>query len=83
MLANLGLTEVLAFPDRAAYIAGAVALAQEAGFASLSGLRGRIRPLMAESPVCRPDAFARDLEALYLRMWQARGSGTKLLPYTG
>ncbi len=75
-LANIGLADELAFPNVAAYIQGAVALATDR--ARLGELRRQIRPRMMASPLCQPERFARDLEALYLRMWEAWCRGKKL-----
>lgn len=75
-LANIGLADELAFPTIDAYVAGAVALANNPG--RLAELRNEIRPRMAASPLCQPEQFARDLEALYRRMWQAYCRGGKL-----
>lgn len=75
-LANIGLADEHAFPDVEAYIQGAVALANDRG--RLGALRQQIRPRMAASPLCQPQQFARDLEALYRRMWAAWCRGEKL-----
>ena len=75
-LANIGLADELAFPDVEAYIQGAVALATNR--VRLGELRQQIRPRMAASPLCQPEQFAKDLEALYRRMWEAWCRGEKL-----
>lgn len=75
-LANIGLDGTLAFPDQDAYVAGAVALANDPG--RLADLRQTIRTRMEASPLCQPERFTRDLEALYRRMWQAWCKGEKL-----
>ena len=75
-LANIGLADELAFPDVEAYIQGAVALANNR--VRLGELRQQIRPRMAASPLCQPERFARDLETLYRRMWEAWCRGEKL-----
>jgi protein O-GlcNAc transferase len=75
-LANIGLAEELAFPDIEAYIQGAVALASDR--ARLVKLRQEIRPRMAASPLCQPEQFVRDLEGIYIRMWEAWCRGEKL-----
>ena len=75
-LANIGLADELAFPSVEAYVQGAVALANNP--ARLAELRSQIRPRMAASPLCQPEEFTRDLEALYRRMWQAWCRGEKL-----
>jgi len=75
-LANIGLADELAFPNVDAYVEGVVALANNP--LRLAELRKEIRPRMAASPLCQPEQFARDLEALYRRMWQAYCRGEKL-----
>jgi len=75
-LANIGLADELAFADVDAYIAGAVALANNP--TRLAELRSQIRPRMAVSPLRQSEQFTRDLEALYRRMWQAWCRGEKL-----
>lgn len=75
-LANLGLADELAVADVDGYVAGATALANDP--ARLAALRRELRPRMQASPICRPERFARDLEALYLRMWQAWREGRRL-----
>jgi len=74
-LANLELME-LAFADVDAYIRGAITLADRLD--RLAELRRNLRPRMAASPLRRPEQFARDLEALYRRMWKAWCRGEKL-----
>ncbi len=76
VLENIGVADELAFPDVDAYIRGAVALAKDT--ARLARLRREMRPRMAASPLCQPEQFVRDLEALYRRMWQAWCRGEKL-----
>lgn len=75
-LANIGLADELAFADVDAYVAGAVALADNP--AQLTELRRELRPRMQASPICQPEQFARDLEHLYQRMWQAWCEGHRL-----
>ena len=75
-LANIGLAEDLAFPNVDAYVAGAIALATDP--TRLADLRSQIRPRMQTSPLCQPEQFTRDLEALYRRMWQAWCKGEHL-----
>jgi predicted O-linked N-acetylglucosamine transferase (SPINDLY family) len=75
-LANIGLADELAFPKVDAYVAGAVALANNP--ARLAELRSQMRPRMAASPLRQAEQFTRDLEALYRRMWQAWCRGEKL-----
>lgn len=75
-LENIGLAGELAFPDVAAYIAGALALASSPQ--RLADLRQQLRPRMAASPLRQPEIFTRDLESLYRRMWCAWCVGEKL-----
>lgn len=75
-LANIGLADELAFPSVEAYVAGAVALANNP--ARLAELRSQIRPRMAASPLRQSEQFTRDLEALYRRMWQVWCRGGRL-----
>ena len=75
-LANIGLAGELAFESVDAYVEGAVALASNP--VRLAELRAQIRPRMAASPLRQSDQFARDLEVLYRRMWQAWCRGEKL-----
>ena len=75
-LANIGLAGELAFESVDAYVEGAVALASTP--VRLAELRAQIRPRMAASPLRQSDQFARDLEVLYRRMWQAWCRGEKL-----
>ena len=74
-LENLQLTG-LAFADVDDYSRGAIALAENLD--RLAEIRQSLRLRMAASPLCQPEQFARDLEALYRRMWQARCKGYKL-----
>jgi predicted O-linked N-acetylglucosamine transferase (SPINDLY family) len=75
-LANIGLTEELAFPNVDAYVAGAIALANKPQ--RLTELRSQLRRQMAASPLRQSEQFTRDLEALYRRMWVAWCEGRKL-----
>lgn len=75
-LTNIGLADELAFVNVDAYVAGAIALANNP--ARLIELRSQIRPRMAASPLRQPEQFTRDLESLYRRMWQAWCRGEKL-----
>lgn len=78
-LANIGLADVLAFPDVDTYIDGAVALAND--FPRLSRLRGELRTRMESSPIRQPAQFARDLETLYQEMWRCWCRNEKLVAY--
>jgi len=80
LLANLGLADELAAPDEAGYILAAVSLAQRAE--RRQALRQQLRPLLAASPVCQGEAFTRDLERLYRRMWVAHCAGQRLPAWT-
>jgi protein O-GlcNAc transferase len=75
-LANIGLADELAFPDVAAYVAGAIALAQNP--TRLAELRRELRPRMEASPLRQSKQFTKDLEDLYRRMWVAWCEGRKL-----
>lgn len=75
-LANIGLDRELAFADVDAFVAGAIALAQDRD--RLAELRSQIRPRMKASPLRQSEAFAGHLEALYRRMWQAWCRGEKV-----
>lgn len=75
-LANIGLDAELAFPDLESYVAGAIALAGESE--RLASLRAQLRSRMVASPLCQPERFARDLEALYGEMWRAWCEGKRL-----
>ena len=75
-LANIGLAETLAFANVEAYVAGAIALAQDTE--RLADLRSQMRARMQASPLRQSETFSRDLEALYRRMWQAWCRGEKL-----
>ena len=75
-LANIGLADELAFPDVEAYVAGAIALAQNPK--RLAELRRELRPRMEASPLRQSKQFTKDLEDLYRRMWVAWCEGRKL-----
>ena len=75
-LANIGLADELAFRDVDAYVAAAVALANQPQ--RLAELRTQLRLRMEASPLRQPEQFTRDLEALYRRMWAAWCEGRKL-----
>lgn len=74
-LRNLGLPELI-YPDVEAYIRGAVAWANNPE--GLTELRQGLRARMSASPLCQPEVFTRDLEALYRKMWQAWCRGERL-----
>jgi predicted O-linked N-acetylglucosamine transferase (SPINDLY family) len=74
-LTNVGLQN-LVLSDWESYIAAAIALAGDPH--GLAELRREIRLRMSRSPLCRPEEFARDLEYLYRRMWEAWCNGRKL-----
>ena len=75
MLVNIGLDELI-FKDVESYIAGAIALALDAG--RVARLRSIVRRQMSHSPLCDAEQFTQDLELLYRRMWQAWCRGEKL-----
>jgi predicted O-linked N-acetylglucosamine transferase (SPINDLY family) len=76
VLANIDLTSELAFLDAAAYVAGAIALANNPQ--RLVELRKQLRLRMQASSLCQAEQFTRGLEALYRRMWVAWCEGRKL-----
>jgi predicted O-linked N-acetylglucosamine transferase (SPINDLY family) len=66
-LTNVGLQDLIAVtPDQ--YIAIAMTLA--ANPAKLSHQRQTLRPRMHSSPLCNPQQFTTDLEAIYRQAWQ-------------
>ena len=68
LLANLGLEELAAASDEE-YVEKAVALAKDPEL--LAVLHEKIPELMKSSPVMDGAGYVRDVEAAYLRMWQA------------
>ncbi|WP_176785922.1 tetratricopeptide repeat protein [Propionivibrio dicarboxylicus] len=74
-LKNIGLSE-LAYPDVKSYVRGVVELAHD--LTRLSCLRKGLRDRMKASPLLQSELFARDLELLYQRMWDAHLRGEKL-----
>lgn len=76
VLANIGLTDELAFPDAAAYVEGAIKLAQDTD--RLASLRAGMRERMIQSPLRNAPQFTRDLETLLRRMWVAWCNGSQL-----
>jgi protein O-GlcNAc transferase len=81
VLAGIGCAEGLSFDGVGAFVDGAVALAGDAP--RLAALRGRLRPALAASALCRAADFTRDVERLYRRMWRAACAGQRLPAYTG
>jgi predicted O-linked N-acetylglucosamine transferase (SPINDLY family) len=67
MLTNVGLPELITY-DVDAYVATAVALAQDLG--RLAGLRATLRHRFEQSPICNAAGFTRGLEAAYRTMWR-------------
>jgi protein O-GlcNAc transferase len=67
MLTTVGLPE-LAAADAAGYIVTATALA--ADLPALAALRGRLRRMVVESPLCDANRFTRNLESAYRAMWR-------------
>lgn len=57
------------------YVARAVAFASDRH--ALAALRGGLRERVANSSLCRPDRFARTLEAQFDAMWQAHTANAK------
>jgi predicted O-linked N-acetylglucosamine transferase (SPINDLY family) len=75
-LANIGLAHQLSFRDVDSYVQAAIDLANDS--VRLENLHGSIRSSMTSSALCQPEQFARDLEALYQRMWEAYCRGERL-----
>jgi predicted O-linked N-acetylglucosamine transferase (SPINDLY family) len=73
MLANLGLTELVA-PTPQAYVEIAGSLARDR--ARAAGLRRTLRQRFAASPLADYEKFTRALELAYRRMWQRRVSAS-------
>lgn len=67
LLQHVGLESLLA-EDLAAYIAKAVALAQDP--ARLTALRSSLRPRLEDSPLMDGPRFVRNLETAYRQVWQ-------------
>lgn len=68
MLANLGLTELVAnTPEE--YVEVAIALARDT--TRLADLRASLRPRFRASPLCDYDGFTRSLEQAYRGMWRS------------
>jgi predicted O-linked N-acetylglucosamine transferase (SPINDLY family) len=76
VLANLGLTDQLAFATAEEYVTSTAVLALDIG--RLTALRHGLRGRMQESPLCRPELFVQNLETLYRAMWRAYCQGQKL-----
>jgi predicted O-linked N-acetylglucosamine transferase (SPINDLY family) len=68
ILSNIGLPHLIAESPQE-YAAKAIALAGDVEH--LTQLRGSLRERLSRSPLCDGAGFARDLEALYRRMWKA------------
>jgi predicted O-linked N-acetylglucosamine transferase (SPINDLY family) len=72
MMHNAGLSEFVA-ADLDGYVARAVELATDpATPARLDALRGEMRQRLRQAPVCDAGALARQMEEIYLRVWQRR-----------
>jgi protein O-GlcNAc transferase len=75
LLVPLGLEAWIA-ADEDDYVAAAARLA--ANLPALAALRARLRPCLAQAPLCDAAGFARQMEAAYRRMWRraldARGA---------
>ena len=69
LLSHVGFPEGIAQTEDG-YVAAATALA--ADLPRLAALRGRMRELMRDSPLCDETGFVRDLESGYRRMWAER-----------
>jgi predicted O-linked N-acetylglucosamine transferase (SPINDLY family) len=75
LLRAAGLDEFVA-PDRQGYVDLCEGLANAADLADrLQGFRAGVRERLRRSPVCDAAAFARDMEALYFRLWEERAGG--------
>ena len=68
LLTAVGLAELVA-ADADAYVRIAAGLAADRP--RLAGLRAGLRDRVAASPLCRPEPYARSVEAAYRRMWAA------------
>ncbi|MCG2720608.1 MAG: tetratricopeptide repeat protein [Thermodesulfovibrionales bacterium] len=68
LLSNIGLSELVAKLEQE-YVEKAVDLANDLG--RLKSLRGRLRDMMARSPLMNAKGFALNLEDCYRRMWEA------------
>jgi predicted O-linked N-acetylglucosamine transferase (SPINDLY family) len=68
ILSNLGLSELVA-PDAQAYVRIALDLARD--IPRLAALRAGLRDRMRQSPLMNGPGFARNVEAVYRRVWQA------------
>jgi predicted O-linked N-acetylglucosamine transferase (SPINDLY family) len=70
LLREAGLAEFVA-PDRDGFVAQAIALARDPDTpARLDSLRRTMRDRLRAAPVCDVAGFTRNLEAIYLRLWQ-------------
>ena len=67
LLAPLGLDAWIA-SDEDGYVAAAARLA--ANLPALAALRARLRPCLAQAPLCDAAGFARQIEVAYRRMWR-------------
>jgi predicted O-linked N-acetylglucosamine transferase (SPINDLY family) len=76
VLANLNLCADLACSTVTAYVARAVALANDRP--TLARLRSGLRQRMQASPICQAAAFTHDFEALLRSMWTAWCNDTKI-----
>lgn len=72
ILSNAGLGELTSVSSRE-YVEKAVALANETELLDI--LHKNLRNMMLESPVMRQDAYVKELEAHYEKLWQAYGKG--------
>lgn len=81
VLATIGCAHGLSFDSVDSFVDGAVELASDAP--RRAALREQLRPAVANSALCRPADFARDVELLYRRMWHAACAGRRLPAYAG
>jgi predicted O-linked N-acetylglucosamine transferase (SPINDLY family) len=75
ILSNLGLPELIAFTSDQ-YVQIAIELSGDLD--RMDHLRGGLRARMLDSPLMNAEAFARDVEAAYLRMWRAWCAGVSI-----
>jgi predicted O-linked N-acetylglucosamine transferase (SPINDLY family) len=72
LLHAAGLAEFVA-PDQDGYVERAIALGRQADTpARLAELRRTMRERLRQAPACDTRTFARDMEGLYLRLWEQR-----------
>jgi predicted O-linked N-acetylglucosamine transferase (SPINDLY family) len=70
ILSNIDLIDLIT-PDEAAYVARAVALAQD--LPGLARLRAELRPRLLASPLADTAGYTHAIEAAFREMWHAEG----------